>query len=124
MPVQVRTRASQDVDVRAGDRGAQTEETSLHRRGKVTCSVNTLDHLHPFLLSSFVSLKGGEAKDGADNGIRKAVMGGIKVSVLESVVSLVQPAIGNTNLALQHCKAAINQGMADKRALFLVLSGS
>ena len=48
---------------------------------------------------------------------------GIKVEVLESVVGLVQPAVGNTNLALQHCKAAVNQGLADKRALFLVLSG-
>ena len=48
---------------------------------------------------------------------------GIKKEVLESVEGLVLPTVGNTNLALQHCKAAINNGLADKRALFLVLSG-
>ena len=48
---------------------------------------------------------------------------GIKKTVLLSVWSLVHPGIGHTALALQHAKAAIKSGLADRRALFLVLSG-
>ena len=50
-------------------------------------------------------------------------IGGINKDVLKTVATLIQPNVGNTNLALQHCLAARDHGHADKRALFLVLSG-
>ena len=91
--------------------GPETEEHKLRRL------------LYTGSTSSTVHLRGGLPKAGSNNSINIAAIGGVKKTVLTEVASLLEPNVLNTNLALQHCLAARDHGHADKRALFLVLSG-
>ena len=91
--------------------GPETEEHKLRR---LLYTGTTIPVIH---------LRGGLPKSGSNNSINIAAVGGIKKDALAKVANLVGPNVGNTNLALQHCLAAKNQGLADNRALLLVLSG-
>ena len=91
--------------------GPETEEHKLRRL------------LYTGSTSNVVHLRGGLPKAGSNNSMKIAAVGGIKKDVLGMVATLVGFNPGNTNLALQHCLAARNNGQADKRALLLVLSG-
>ena len=91
--------------------GPETEEHKLRRL------------LYTGSTSNVVHLRGGLPKAGSNNSINIAAVGGIKKDVLGMVATLIGFNPINTNLALQHCLAARNNGQADKRALLLVLSG-
>ena len=91
--------------------GPETEEHKLRRL------------LYTGSTSPVVQLRGGLPKAGSNTSINIPAIGGIKKGALMQVANLVGPNVGNINLALQHCLAARDRGQADKRALFLVLSG-
>ena len=77
--------------------------------------------------SSSLRLQGGyKKKSGCRYDLNQASIGGINKNEINKLTSLLQPppgmGAGFTNLALQHCLAAMQTNIADRRALFLVLS--
>ena len=85
--------------------------------------------LHIGTVGDSLQLKGGyQTKGGNVNNLQNsdnAAVGGIKKTELAKIGELLQPQppAGLTNLALQHCLAAMqHNNLVDKRALFLVLS--
>lgn len=74
-------------------------------------------------VESALSLRGGCNKKGKQRfNLTQACVGGINKQELDQLQPLLQPQPGMTNVALQHCLAAMKSDLVDKRALFLVLS--
>lgn len=99
-----------DVDIEAVDNNV-TEEHLLRRL------------LYLGTVEAALSLRGGCNKKGKQRfDLTQACMGGINKQELDKLQPLLQPQPGMTNVALQHCLAAMKSDLVDKRALFLVLS--
>jgi len=99
-----------EVDIEAGENNV-TEEHLLRRL------------LYLGTVESALLLRGGCNKKGKQKyDLTQACMGGINKQELDKLRPLLQPQPGMTNVALQHCLAAMKSDLVDRRALFLVLS--